>query len=240
MQDTDSSSTGSDQRGKTLREIAADIGIDKSTVFRYVKAEGIQPVASETLHKNGTQYYDATAEAAIKAHFVGKGTSNTTLHNTQSATLNATHATPEALHNDALQRTQHLAEVEQLRSDHAEQLERMQERFTGELTGLLDKLQARHDSELDRIRADHAAEVEQIRQQLQAKDRLIEQLQQQLAEERQHSREQSEKLAQLADQAQQLQLAQIAAQQAPALLDEQEQKKKPPFWRRLFGFGKEE
>lgn len=53
---------------KTLREIAADIGIDKSTVFRYVKTAGIQPQDSST----GTQYFDATAESAIKQHFEKK------------------------------------------------------------------------------------------------------------------------------------------------------------------------
>lgn len=51
--------------------------------------------------------------------------------------------------------------------------------------------------------------IDTLKGQLEEKDKQIEQMQQQLAEERRHSREQAEKLAVLADQAQRLQLAQM-------------------------------
>lgn len=49
-----------------------------------------------------------------------------------------------------------------------------------------------------------------LKEELEAKNRQIEELTIELAKEREHSRQQSEKISQLADQAQQLQLAQIA------------------------------
>lgn len=51
--------------------------------------------------------------------------------------------------------------------------------------------------------------IKTLQDQLEIKDRQIEEMQKQLAEERRHSREQAEKLAVLADQAQRLQLAQM-------------------------------
>lgn len=55
-----------------------------------------------------------------------------------------------------------------------------------------------------------------LKAELEAKNKLIEQLQIDLAEERKHSREQAEKLAQLADQAQRLHAGTIQAQLPPA------------------------
>ena len=69
---------------------------------------------------------------------------------------------------------------------------------------------------------------------LESRDEQIRQLQSELAIERQHNHELSDKLAQLADQAQQLQLIQM---QPPALPvpDEEPPKKKTSFWKRIFG-----
>ena len=69
---------------------------------------------------------------------------------------------------------------------------------------------------------------------LESRDEQIRQLQSELAIERQHNHELSDKLAQLADQAQQLQLIQM---QPPALPvpEEEMPDKKQGFWKRIFG-----
>jgi len=55
-------------QGKTAKQIADELGIDKSTVFRYCRSALLQPIAT-TPGRNGAKYYDATAEKAIKDHF---------------------------------------------------------------------------------------------------------------------------------------------------------------------------
>lgn len=75
---------------------------------------------------------------------------------------------------------------------------------------------------IDTMQAAHAAEVERMQAQIIS-------LQAQLDTERQHSRETADKLAQLADQSQRLQLASM---QPPALLEDQQHK--PTLWQRLF------
>lgn len=100
------------------------------------------------------------------------------------------------------------------------------QRQIDDLRGQLDQANAdKHflREQLEHLQTDHA---EQLRQMQATIDRLTDQLDQ----ERQHSREQSDKLAQLADQAQRLQLA--AMQQPPAIEDAQA--KPPSFWQRLF------
>lgn len=74
--------------------------------------------------------------------------------------------------------------------------------------------------------------LQTLQEQLAAKDKLIEQLQTELAAERQHSREQADKLSVLADQAQKLQLAQLATseQQSSALIEDPEQPPKHRKW----------
>ena len=115
--------------------------------------------------------------------------------------------------------TGHAAEVkrlvdqlDQLRQDHREEL---------------DRIQAGHAAELDRLRTDHRQRLDDLRAQL-------EEVKHDLTEERQHSRDTAERLAQLADQAQRLQLAQM---QPPAALPEEitPQDKPPTLWQRIFG-----
>ena len=115
--------------------------------------------------------------------------------------------------------TGHAAEVkrlvdqlDQLRQDHREEL---------------DRNQAGHAAELDRLREDHRQRLDDLRAQL-------EEVKRDLTEERQHSRDTAERLAQLADQAQRLQLAQM---QPPAALPEEitPQDKPPTLWQRIFG-----
>ena len=98
---------------------------------------------------------------------------------------------------------------------------------------------AEHWQQLNQLRQDHKEEVQRIqalyREQLDNLTEERDKLRQDLTEERQHNRDQSEKLAQLADQAQRLQLAQM---QPPALLEDQQHK--PTLWQRIFGRKKSE
>jgi uncharacterized coiled-coil protein SlyX len=77
--------------------------------------------------------------------------------------------------------------------------------------------------------------IDTLQSQLEIKDKLIEQLRAELAEERQHSRELSDKLAVIADQAQQLQLAQIATSSdvTPAIEDSHSQTSKRHWWQKV-------
>ena len=72
------------------------------------------------------------------------------------------------------------------------------------------------------------SQIETLQAQLEVKDKQIEQLRAELAAERQHSREQSDKLAVIADQAQKLQLAQMST--AEMIEDKQEPKRH--WWQR--------
>lgn len=122
--------------------------------------------------------------------------------------------------------TGHAAEVkrlvdqlDQLRQDHREEL---------------DRIQSGHAAELDRLREDHRQRLDDLRRDLTESRAQLDKLRQELTEERQHSRAQSDTLAQLADQAQRLQLAQM---QPPAALPEEitPQDKPPTLWQRIFG-----
>lgn len=70
-----------------------------------------------------------------------------------------------------------------------------------------------------------------LKAELEAKNEQILNLQVELITERQHSREQADKLAIFADQAQKLQLAQMK----PQISEEEEELEKKGFFRRLFG-----
>ena len=83
-----------------------------------------------------------------------------------------------------------------------------------------------------------------LRNELEAKNKLIDDLKSELAIERQHSREQYDKLSQLADQSQRLQLAQLNTNEPLKLLQEQndsnrEKKTKQSFLNRIFQKSKE-
>lgn len=203
---------------RTLREIADDLGLDKSTVFRFVKSAGIAPVdpAEGDAPRNGVQYYDATAEDAIKRHFEKK--SSAAQRRTSAAidaTLDTSRATMQAIVQN-LKRT-----IAELETQHKTDVDRIAE-LSKQTTDALMQCNAAHAAEVERIRADHKAELDRMRAELEDAKR-------ELAEERQHSRDQSDQLATLADQAQKLQLA---AMQPPALLEDQQSK--PTLWQRLF------
>lgn len=67
--------------------------------------------------------------------------------------------------------------------------------------------------------------IDVLNQQLEVKDRLIEQLRTELADERKHSREISDKLVTLTDQSQKLQLAQMTVSDTDLIEDNQDSKK---------------
>lgn len=184
---------------KTLAEIAAQAGVNKSTVFRFVKSAGIQPCNAATMRTDRVQRYDATAEQAIMQHFATRCNDAETVRNDASAT-------PEIPCNDALQR-----QIDDLR----QQLDQAN----------TDRAFLRE--QLEHLRTDHA---DQLRQMQSIIDRLTDQLDQ----ERQHSREQSDRLAQLADQAQRLQLAAMNSRPLDQITDQQTQEKPLTFWQRLF------
>lgn len=54
-----------DHKGYTMQELANIIGVNKSTIFRYLKKESIAPA---TTNRN-TNYYSATVLQHLKQHF---------------------------------------------------------------------------------------------------------------------------------------------------------------------------
>lgn len=85
------------------------------------------------------------------------------------------------------------------------------------------------------------ATIDTLQEQLSIKDNLIEKLQTEIELERLHSREQSDKLSVLADQAQRLQLAQLASSSESTLIEDTETNAKRKGLRKKFSsfFGKE-
>lgn len=96
--------------------------------------------------------------------------------------------------------------------------------FTGEL--------AENDAVLSVLKAT----IETLQGQLRSKDEQIQSLTSELAKEREHSREVSDKLAVLADQSQKLQLAQMQPQLGGGTIEEAPAEKKT-VWQRFFGKG---
>lgn len=263
--------TGTAERpqGKTAKQIADELGIDKSTVFRYCRSALLQPIAT-TPGRNGTKYYDATAEKAIKDHFEQSrarfSAGRTIARNSAEDRAHQCIAPPTdaaPVRNSALQQLEDVTadrdklrqEVESLTTDRdrlRQQLEdaaadretliKQLNQMRGELMGResetkrlavqFEQLREDHREELAAVRRGHAAELDRIqethRQQLDDLRTQLEEVKHDLTEERQHSRDTAERLAQLADQAQRLQLAQM---QPPAQIPE----RKPTLWARLFG-----
>lgn len=234
--------------GHTLREIADAIGVDKSTVFRYVQRCGIAPIDATQRCKR----YSATAENDIIQHFATMRNDSATMRERLAMMRNSSGndagndaqglqrciaTTPDSSEElDAIRAEldRVTAERDQLRqrlddqsARHAEQLERIQTAAADERR----ELTAGHRQELDAIRAEHAAERDRLRQEL-------DELRRELSTEREHSRATAEKLAQLTDQAQQLQAAQIQRASAPLPIesaDDQTEDTRPNLWARIFG-----
>lgn len=211
---------------KTLRTIADEIGLDKSTVFRYVKAAGISPIADATscndadaTRRNGVQYYDATAETAIKEHFGKRAIVGASMRN-DAKKQEVQHSAMPC--NDA----QYLATLDTMRKRHKQEVADLESNHAAQI----DQLRKHHAEELDRLQDAHKQEVVAMRSTIDSLTADRERLLKELTEERQHSRDTTEKLVQLADQAQRLQLA---AMQPPAQIEDS--KAKPSLWKRLFG-----
>ena len=241
---------------KTLREIADEIGTGKMNVYRYARAAGLEGVTLPGAGNGQKRFYDVTAQTAIKQHFESKTATTVTdkpLHealqcngeplqeplqsNGKTVTGCNGFGDPsgelyhlrQQLEDVTADRDALRDQLRQIQADHAGQLERMQGAFVDELTALTDRLNADHRQELDRLREDHRQQLDDLRAQL-------DQLRQDLTEERQHGRATADTLAQLADQAQRLQLAQMQPPAAlPEDLTERPQEKPPTLWQRLFG-----
>ena len=189
---------------KTLKQIADELGVPKQQVYRYVKSKCINEVHHEAHQSKSAKYYDEAAEQAIKEHFAGLQVNHEAHHEVHQNADEVHHETVIEVLREAL---------ETMRQDHRQEVATLKEQ--------IERLKQDHIEELNRLQDAHRQEVGQLQRQL---DTMTEELD----EERQHSREQSDRLAQLADQAQRLQLAQM---QPPALLDQ----KPPSLWQRLFG-----
>ena len=195
--------------------MADEIGVSKQRLYRFVKQAGI----SEVHQENKTMYYDETAEMAIKSAF-----ENSDVHQISD---DVRHDTDEVHHDETPDTPIDTGDVHQKSSDvHHDVLLETQKHDEKIIEVLQNTYQKEIESRDERIR------------QLQS---VIEQLQSELAIERQHNREVtdnltqlSDKFAQLADQAQRLQLIQM---QPPAMSvpDEEPPKQKPSFWKRIFG-----
>ena len=173
---------------KTLKQMADEMGVPKQRLYRFVKQAGI----SEVHQENKTMYYDETAETAIKSAFENSDVhqvSDDVHHNADEVNQTETYDTPIDT-----------GEVHQKSSDvHHDVLLETQKHDEKIIEVLQNTYQKEIESRDERIR------------QLQS---VIEQLQSELAIERQHNREVtdsltqlSDKFAQLADQAQQLHAA---------------------------------
>ena len=164
--------TGTAERpqGKTLKQIADELGIDKSTVFRYCKSASLQPIGA-TLQRNGAMLYDATAETAIKAHFEeSRPRTAMARQNRRNIARNSAEkgiATAATLQNAMLQHPTEAAAdtVGQLRQQ-LEALTEERDRLRGELdraAATVEQLRQDHRQQLDDLREDHRAELAAVR-----------------------------------------------------------------------------
>lgn len=70
--------------GKTIKQIADELNIDKQRVYRYIKKNHI----NEAHQKNGVMYYDEAAESLIKQGFFQKSVSNEAHHEAHQNHIN--------------------------------------------------------------------------------------------------------------------------------------------------------
>lgn len=216
---------------KTLKQIADELGEPKYRLYRFLKQENI----SATYQEGNKMYYDEEVEKIIKSNFPLQESEKTL--QTDSAmmqepekTLQANSATIQEPEKTLQSDSATMQEPEKtLQVDSAT----MQENFATLQSTFHEMAATFHESTehnhqiIETLLTTHQKELE-------SRDEQIKQLQSELAIERQHNHELSDKLAQLADQAQQLQLIQM---QPPALPvpDEEPPKQKPSFWKRIFG-----
>lgn len=174
--------------GKTIRQIAEELGVSKQAVHQKRKSKGLETALQPfTTTIDGTVYISPEGETLLKQAFIKPEIPT-------PSTVNVNGFTPVDGHVDAPEHPLYAI----------------------------------------------------LKAELEAKNKQIEQLQQDLAEERKHSREQADKLALLADQAQRLHAGTIQTQlpsgeELPTEDEDEptttEQKKNVGFFGRLFGRG---
>ena len=184
---------------KTVKEIAAEIGVSKQAVFKKMKREPLSTgLQGLTTTVDGRLMVSVDGEKLIKQAFLGHEPSTT--DNRLPSTVDGLVDGPSTKSEEKT------AEVD----------------GENRLYEILEKeLQAKNE-------------------QIAAQQAEIANLQCELSAERQHSREQAEKLAVLVDQSQRLQLAQMAPLQldqggTSSSGEEPEGKEKRSIWRRIFG-----
>lgn len=215
----------------TLKDIAAILGVSRQALYKRLRADDQlrNEVDSTCVNQNGKKVYTVDTLEALKQ------------------AISAEPCKPECkpdVNQSVNQLTQEVdrltREVDTLKKERDTALKQLEmrdieansyARRVNQLTQVVDTERQKHAEArktvstmkeiIDTMTAAHAAEVQRLTAEL-------DQLRHDLNEERQHSREQSDRLAQLADQAQRLQLAQM---QPPALLDQ----KPPNLWQRIFG-----
>jgi predicted transcriptional regulator len=72
--------------GKTIKQIADELGVDKQRVYRYIKKNRI----NEAHHEHGVMWYDETVESLIKQHFSGNDVHHEPHHDVHHITSNDT------------------------------------------------------------------------------------------------------------------------------------------------------
>lgn len=208
---------------KTLKQIADELGVPKQQVYRYVRAECINEVhhdADEAHQSKSVKYYDEAAESTIKAYFQGKAQPIEVHHEAHHDTAEVhheVHQNPDEVHHDAVR-----------------------EAVPESLNSIIEAMQAGHAAEIQRLDDAHRQEIQRLQAELDRLHADLTDTRTALEVERQHSRETADKLAQLTQNAQTLQLAAMqpqaieTAEQTPDTT-EATPEKPPSFWKRLFG-----
>lgn len=204
---------------KTLKQIADELGVPKQQVYRYVRAERINEVhhdADEAHQSKSVKYYDEAAENTIKAYFQGKAQPievHHEVHHDTVETHHEVHQSPDEVHHEAVPES---------------------------LNSILDTMQAAHAAEIQRLDDAHRQEIQRLQAELDRLHADLTDTRAALEVERQHSRETADKLAQLTQNAQTLQLAAMQPQaietaEPPQDTTEATPEKPPSFWKRIFG-----
>lgn len=169
------------EKGKTIRQIAEELGVSKQAVQKRISREPLHSSVYAYIDKVGGVLYIAyTGEKLIKQAFLKDD--RIQIGDNQPTTLYTPLSIPVSTPKDKL--------------------------------------------------------YEILKEELEAKNKQIEELTKELAEEREYSRKQGEKLAVLADQAQKLQFAQmqpVIAAEKEVHEEEIMAQEKLGFWKRLFG-----
>lgn len=71
-------------QGKTIKQIADELGVDKQKVYRYIKKNHI----NDAHHDAGVMYFDEAVESSVKSHFFDKTTSSDAHHDVHQTTSN--------------------------------------------------------------------------------------------------------------------------------------------------------